>query len=84
MDAEPGWVHNEQGDRSASIVNIDNGKTVAAVAVCAAVCGLSMGIALWAAWTSDKTTIEYRVMLNHQMQLENDLKTLQEKYDALR
>jgi hypothetical protein len=88
MDAEPGWVHNDQGDRSASIINIDNGKTVAAVAVCAALAGMAAMFAWHATTVADASAMESRLQLNHTMQLQNDVDTLtqrlKERTDAVR
>jgi hypothetical protein len=76
VDAEPNWVHNDQGERSASIVNIDNGKYIAVVAVCAALCGISAVMAYNATNEARNASTEYRVLLNHYMQLEASVKEM--------
>jgi hypothetical protein len=38
--------------QSASVITIDNGKALNVVAVCAAICGISVGVAAWSAYTA--------------------------------
>lgn len=47
--------------QSASIVNVDNGKYMAAVAICAALCGVSMLASIWAAYTARDAATESRL-----------------------
>lgn len=79
MDTEPKWVHNDQGDRSASIIQIENGKAVAAVAICAALAGMAAVYAWHADQTARDAIVQYQVMLNHQMYLENQVENVKEK-----
>lgn len=72
------------GDRSNQSIVIDNGKYVAAVVMCAAICGMSVMFAWHADKTADNAITEYRVMLNHQMYLENQVENLKEKGNAVR
>lgn len=60
-DYEPPYVHNDQGERSASIVQIDNGRTVAAVAICAAFAALGVGLSAFAVYTSQMAVMENRI-----------------------
>lgn len=78
-DFEPPFVHGEQGDRSAQIIQIDNGKAVAAVAVCAAFSAACAVLAVWAAFEARDAQTEYRVMLNHSMELEAAVRQLERK-----
>lgn len=39
-------------NRSAQVIQVDSGKHVSAVAICAALCGLSTALAVWAAFTA--------------------------------
>lgn len=39
-------------NRSAQVITIDSGKHVSAVAICAALCGVSAALSLWAANTA--------------------------------
>lgn len=67
---EPPFVHNDQGDRSASIINIDNGKTVAAVAICAAFAALGVGLSAFACYTATQSAMEARLLQQHVYLLE--------------
>lgn len=85
MDTENDYDPTQRaGDRSNQSIVIDNGKYVAAVVVCAALCGLSMAFAWHADQKADEAITEYRLMLNHQMYLESQLETLKEKSSAVR
>lgn len=84
-DYEPPFVHGDQsGDRSAQVIQIDSGKHVAAVAVCAALCGMCAIFAWHSDQKADEAITEYHVMFNHQMYLENQVENLKEKLNALR
>lgn len=54
VDYEPPFVHGEQGERSAQVIQIDSGKHVAAVAICAAVCGLAAALAIAALFIASR------------------------------
>ena len=78
-DAElPPGVSQRAGDRSALLIQIDNGKAVAAVAICAAICGISMAFSVWSAWTATQAAMEARLLQQHVMKLE----ALQESSNA--
>jgi hypothetical protein len=49
-------------NQSASIFNIDNGKYVVVVAMCAAFCGISMAVSVWAAYTARDAATESRLV----------------------
>lgn len=85
MDTEHDYDPTQTaGDRSNQSIIIDNGKYVAAVVVCAALCGASWVFAWHAAYVAEKADTQYQVMLNHQMYLENQMDNLKEKKDAVR
>lgn len=48
-------------NRSAQVIQIDSGKHLSVVAVCAALCGLSGALAIWAAHTAAVATKETRL-----------------------
>jgi hypothetical protein len=86
VDAEPPFVHGEAGERAAQIINVELGKGLAIVAICAALCGISVPIALWAGYQAQVMTTEYRVTTNHYMDMqakqENLIHEVQELKDA--
>jgi hypothetical protein len=77
MSTEPAWVHGEQGERSAQIIQVESGKYAAVVAVCGAICGLSLAVSLWAGYQAQLLTTEYRVAINHSMEVEARLNQLE-------
>lgn len=80
---DPYSLMNEQGERSASVIQIDTGKHVAAVAICAAICGLSLAVALWAGYQAQVMTTEYRVQINHTMHLEAEQEALKTRVEIV-
>lgn len=48
-------------NRSAQVIQIDSGKHIAAVALCAALCGLSVAVAVWSAYTARDAATESRL-----------------------
>lgn len=81
MDDEPPFVHGEAGERAAQIINVELGKGLNVIALCAALCGISVPIALWAGYQATVSATEYRVVLNHYMELEARVNE-QEKRDG--
>lgn len=81
--ADPDF-HNEAGERSAQVINVDTGKHIAAVVLCAAVCGMSVVFAWRASLLATETTIEYRVLLNHTVELEANQKALANRIEEIR
>jgi hypothetical protein len=73
MNDEPSFVHNDQGERSASIVQIDNGKTVAAVAICAAFAALGVGLSAFAVYTSQQSAMEARILSQQVVEMRAEL-----------
>ncbi len=71
------------GDRSNQYISIDNGKTVATVAVCAALCGVSASIAIWAGYQAQVMTTEYRVQIGHTMRLEAEQDALKTRVEIV-
>lgn len=66
-----------QVDRqSASVIQIDAGKHVTAVAICAAFCGVAVVGSIWAAYTARDAATEARLLQQHVMTLEAELKAL--------
>ena len=59
--------------QSASVIQIDNGKTVNAVAVCAAFSALGLGLAVFAAYTARDAAMESRLLQQHVMTLEAEI-----------
>jgi hypothetical protein len=45
-------IGNQQADSASQIIQIDSGKHIAVVALCAALCGLSVALSIWAASTA--------------------------------
>jgi hypothetical protein len=74
---EPPFVHGEQGERSAQVIQIDSSKHVAAVTICAAICGMSVILSFIAAIVAWNSATEYRVLLNHTMELEAQVKAME-------
>lgn len=72
------------GEQSAQVIQIDNGKHVNAVAICAALCGIASVFAMWAALTAWNAITEYRVMLNHTMELEAQQKVQSRELEELK
>lgn len=75
---EPAFVHNAQGERSASIINIDNGKTVAAVAICAAFAALGVGLSSFAVYTATQSAMETRILQENVRAVQAEAKARQE------
>lgn len=61
MENEPPFVHGEQGERSAQVIQIDSGKHVAAVAICAALSVAAAAFAFFAYQTSLRAEKESRL-----------------------
>lgn len=74
--------HND-GRANQSII-IDTGKHAAVIAVCAVVCGLSGAVALWAGYQAQVMTTEYRVELNHRMEMEARQKVMAEEIQEIK
>lgn len=80
MAVDPYTLDAECDNRSAQVIQIDNGKYIAVVAVCAALCGVSCVMSWMAAAEARTATTEYRVLLNHTMELEATLKALEDSH----
>ncbi len=78
-DRVPDFEANN-GERGAQIIQIDNGKAVAAVAVCAAFSAACAVLAVWSAFEARDAQTEYRVMLNHSMELEAAVRQLERNH----
>lgn len=84
MADEPAWVHNDQGERSAAIVNIDNGKYVVVVALCAAVSGMAAVFAWHSTIVASSVDTNYAVLLNHQTKIESRLEYVESEIKELK
>lgn len=49
-------------NQSAQVIQIDSGKHVYVVAICAAACGLAIAISIWAAFTARDAATEARMV----------------------
>lgn len=97
MDAEyePAFVHGEQGDRSAQIIQVDASKHATLIAVCALVCGICAAVSWWAVNEQRSVSVKYHddsVDLqdqylkerNHVIELEARLKVLGDEVQELK
>lgn len=80
--------HAEAGERSAQVIQIDMGKGLAAMLVCAVICGMCATVC-WTTWRSyhdDSVDIQdqYQKERNHVIELEARLHTLTDDVEALR
>ncbi len=73
---EPSFVHNDQGDRSAAVINVDLGKHVAAMSIASIVCGICMALSVVCAGIAWWAITEHRVT-------QGRLQTLMIQQDAL-
>lgn len=83
-DFDPYSIEQQNAERGAQVIQIDNGKHIAAVAICAAICGLALAVALWAGYQAQVMTTEYRVVLNHTMEMEAKQKIIIDEVEALK
>jgi hypothetical protein len=63
--------------QSASVITIDNGKALNVVAVCAAICGISVGVAAWSAYTARDAATEARLAQYEVSKLRSDHDSLE-------
>lgn len=62
MDDEPAYVHGDQsGDRSAQVIQIDSGKHVAVVGLCAALCAATLVASGYAVHVAHNAETESRL-----------------------
>lgn len=73
MGGEPTWVHGEQGEKSAQVIQIDSGKHIAAVAICAALCGIAAVGACWAAFQATYAQKRADLLQYYVMELDGKL-----------
>jgi len=76
----------QASDRSgAQLIQIDNGKAVMAVAICAALCGICAAISITTVWHSETTEInmesQYRKTQNHVDEMTNEVKRLRDRLE---
>lgn len=60
--------------QSASVIQIDTGKYMNVVAICAAFCGIAVVASIWAAYTARDAATESRLLQQHVMTLEAELR----------
>jgi len=60
-DLPPPWVHGEQGERSAQVIQIENGRAVLAVTLCGIVAALGVGFSAFAIYTAQQAAMEARL-----------------------
>ena len=71
-DYEPPFVHNETGERGATVIQVDTGKHANLIANCAIVCGACVALAVvcagicWWAITENRVTIANYTRINEQ------------------
>ena len=70
IEYEPPYVHNETGERGATVISVDTGKHANIMTMCALVCGICVALAVVCAGICWWAITEHRVVLNHYMQLE--------------
>lgn len=61
MEDEPPFVHGEVRDRSAQVIQIDSGKHVALVGICAAICAATLVASAWAVHVAHNAETESRL-----------------------
>jgi hypothetical protein len=92
---EPPDIEANNDNRSAQIIQVETGRHVAAVAICAVICGMSVVVAMWcvdrfatisAAYEKSQTDMgtEYRLQLNHYMDLEAKQKVMADEIQELK
>ncbi len=90
-----GIIRQNNSDRSAQVIQIDNGKHISAVAICAALCGIAAVFAGWSVYKWHEYAVRYRddsVDLqmqyekerNHIIELEARLKVLGDEVQSLK
>ena len=62
---EPPFVHGQCDNRSAQIIQIENGKAVWAVAICASFAALGVGLSAFAVYTATQAKMEARILQQH-------------------
>jgi hypothetical protein len=63
--------------QSAQVIQIDNGKAINVVAICAAFCGLCLGVSMWSAYTARDAATESRLAEYEVSKLTNDVASLE-------
>ena len=57
-------------NQSAQVIQIDSGKHLAVVAVCAALCGIAGALSIWAAYTAVRAEREARMLQYYLLELD--------------
>ena len=75
----------QASDRSAQVIQIDNGKSVAAIALCAALCGICTAVTIGTVWHSNArevaTESQMRKTQNHVDEMTNEVKRLKDRLE---
>src|SRR5262245_15163668 len=64
-------------------VHVDYGKGLLVIALCAAICGISVPFSMWAGYQASVMTTEYRVELNHRMEMEAQQRVMNSQLEKL-
>jgi hypothetical protein len=70
MDDDPYNLGAVSDRQSAQVIQIDSGKHIAAVALCAALCGMSLVLSAWSAYTAVKAERETRMQQYYLLELD--------------
>lgn len=70
-------IHTHTDHQSASVIQIDNGKALNVVAICAAFCGLCLGVSIWSAYTARDAATEARLSQYEVSKLRSDVDSLE-------
>lgn len=70
-------IFNNVDRHSSSVIQIDNGKALNVVAICAAFCGLCLGCSIWAAYTARDAATEARLAEYEVSKLKTDVDSLE-------
>jgi hypothetical protein len=70
-------IFNNVDRHSSSVIQIDNGKALNVVAICAAFCGLCLGVSMWSAYTARDAATEARLAEYEVSKLTTDVASLE-------
>jgi hypothetical protein len=76
-------IHAHTDHQSASVIQIDNGKALNVVAVCAAFCGLCVGITIFQAYEARDAKTEARLAQYEVSKLRSDHDSLERQVKEL-
>jgi hypothetical protein len=70
-------IFNHVDRHSSSVIQIDNGKAMTVVALCAAFCGLCLGVSIWSSYTARDAATEARLAQYEVSKLTTDVASLE-------